>query len=90
MFLKNSWENFPEITDPPPVFVPPRALFLDETTRGIAFILDRNRLNVALSRAQALAIVVGDPNIASTPAGSIKELSLLNTFCRLASAAPKP
>lgn len=51
--------------------------------RGLSFILDRNRLNVALSRAQALAIVVGDPHIASTPASSIKELALLNTFCRL-------
>ena len=51
--------------------------------RGLGFILDRNRLNVAISRAQALAIIVGDPNIASTPANSIKELGLLNTFCRL-------
>jgi predicted RecB family nuclease len=51
--------------------------------RGLGFILDRNRLNVALSRAQVLAIVVGDPNIATTPANSIKELQLLNTFCRL-------
>ncbi len=52
-------------------------------TRGLGFILDRNRLNVALSRAQALAIVGGDPNIAATPANSIKELALLNTFCHL-------
>ena len=51
--------------------------------RGLGFILDRNRLNVAISRAQALAVVVGDPNIASTPANSIKELRLLNTFCRM-------
>ncbi|MCF7674245.1 MAG: TM0106 family RecB-like putative nuclease [Akkermansiaceae bacterium] len=52
-------------------------------SRGLAFILDRNRLNVALSRAQALAIVVGDPNIASTPAGSVNELKLLNVFCKV-------
>jgi predicted RecB family nuclease len=56
------------------------------SNRGLSFILDRNRLNVALSRAQALAIVVGDPGIASTSAGSVKELTLLNTFCRLVSA----
>lgn len=53
-------------------------------TRGLGFILDSNRLNVAISRAQAIAIVVGDPNIAHTPANSIKELQLLSTFCRLA------
>lgn len=52
--------------------------------RGLSFILDRNRLNVALSRAQALAIVVGDPNIANTDAGSVKELGLLNVFCAFA------
>jgi uncharacterized protein len=57
--------------------------------RGLAFILDRNRLNVALSRAQALAIVVGDPNIAATTAGSIKELALLSIFCRMANCTLK-
>ena len=40
-------------------------------SRGLAFILDRNRINVAVSRAQCLAVVVADPRIASAPAGSI-------------------
>ena len=40
-------------------------------SRGLAFILDRNRVNVAISRAQCLAVVVADPRIASSPAGSI-------------------
>ena len=29
--------------------------------RGLSFVLDRNRLNVALSRAQCLAVVVSSP-----------------------------
>jgi superfamily I DNA and/or RNA helicase len=37
-------------------------------SRGLAFILDRNRINVAISRAQCLAVVVADPRIASTAA----------------------
>lgn len=52
-------------------------------SRGLAFILDRNRINVALSRAQCLAVVVADPRIASATAGSINEMMLLNVFCKV-------
>jgi superfamily I DNA and/or RNA helicase len=52
-------------------------------SRGLGFILDRNRINVAVSRAQCLAIVVADPRIANTDAGSIEEMKLLNLFCKL-------
>jgi uncharacterized protein len=53
--------------------------------RGLAFILDRNRINVALSRAKCLAVVVADPRIGSAAAGSIDEMRLINLFCKLAS-----
>jgi predicted RecB family nuclease len=53
-------------------------------SRGLAFILDRNRINVAISRAQCLAVVVADPRISSATAGSIGEMMLLNVFCKLA------
>lgn len=52
-------------------------------SRGLAFILDRNRINVAISRAQCLAVVIADPRLASTTAGSIDEMKLLNVFCKL-------
>ena len=52
-------------------------------SRGLKFILDRSRINVAISRAKCLAIVVGDPRIATTGAGSIDEMKLLNLFCKL-------
>ena len=52
-------------------------------SRGLGFILDRNRINVAISRAQCLAVVVADPRIASAAAGSISEMSLINLFCKL-------
>ncbi|WNM57870.1 TM0106 family RecB-like putative nuclease [Candidatus Nitrospira allomarina] len=55
-------------------------------SRGLAFILDRNRVNVAISRAQCLAIVVGDPRIAGTPPGSLDDMKLLNLFCKLTDA----
>lgn len=53
-------------------------------SRGLAFILDKNRINVAISRAQCLAVVVGDPRIAQTAAGSLEEMRLLNLYCKLA------
>ena len=52
-------------------------------SRGLAFILDRNRVNVAISRAQCLAVVVADPRIAGTLPGSLDEMKLINLFCKL-------
>lgn len=51
--------------------------------RGLGFILDRNRINVAISRAQCLAVVVADPRIAGTSANSLAEMSLVNLFCKV-------
>ena len=52
-------------------------------SRGLRFILDRARINVAISRAKCLAIVVADPRIANAVAGSIGEMKLLNLYCKL-------
>lgn len=55
-------------------------------SRGLAFILDRNRVNVAISRAQCLAVVVADPRTAGAIPGSMDEMMLLNLFCKLVDA----
>lgn len=52
-------------------------------SRGLGFILDKNRLNVAVSRAMCLAVVVGDPRIADSLPGSVEEMRLLNLYCKL-------
>lgn len=57
-------------------------------SRGLGFILDRNRVNVAISRAQCLAVVVADPRIAATPPGSLDEMALINLFCKLSAPTP--
>jgi uncharacterized protein len=51
--------------------------------RGLGFILDKNRVNVALSRAQVLAVVIADPRIGETPTQSLPEMSLLNLFMKI-------
>jgi uncharacterized protein len=56
---------------------------LDESPRGAAFLLSPNRLNVAVSRAQALAIVVGCPELLETRCRTIEEMELVNLLCRL-------
>jgi superfamily I DNA and/or RNA helicase len=53
-------------------------------SRGLDFILDRNRTNVAISRAQCLAVMIGDPRVAGTTPSTLDELTLINPFCELA------
>jgi predicted RecB family nuclease len=56
---------------------------LDDSPRGAEFLLDPNRLNVAVSRARSLAIVVGSPSVLSARCQTIKEMELLNLYCWL-------
>ena len=54
-----------------------------DSSRGLEFLLSKNRMNVAISRAQTLAIVVGSPNLASTACTNLEQLELVNLFCRV-------
>jgi uncharacterized protein len=60
----------------------------DSAPRGIDFLLDPNRLNVAISRAQCLSIVVGSPELASGVSNSIANVQRLNRLCAVMAAAP--
>jgi uncharacterized protein len=67
----------------PAVIVSLCASTLDEAPRGAGFLLSPNRLNVAVSRAQALAIVVGSPERLEVRAKSVEEMRLVNLLCQL-------
>ena len=56
---------------------------LEETARGPAFLLNPNRLNVALSRARCLAIVVASSKLVRTRPNSVEEMELFSLYCRL-------
>lgn len=51
-----------------------------DSPRGIDFLLNPNRLNVALSRAQALAIVVASPTLVEMDLTSERHLKRVNQF----------
>ena len=50
--------------------------------RGMSFLYDRHRLNVATSRARALAIVVGAPALLNASCNSPAQMRLANALCR--------
>jgi uncharacterized protein len=74
----------------PVVIVSLCASTLDEAPRGAAFLLSPNRLNVAVSRAEALAIVVGSPELVNVRCTSVEEMRLVNLLCHLVQYAEGP
>ncbi|MFC1560329.1 TM0106 family RecB-like putative nuclease [Pseudomonadota bacterium] len=54
-----------------------------ESPRGIDFLFDKNRLNVAISRAQSLAIVVANPALTSTTVNSPDQMAKVNMFASI-------
>ena len=55
----------------------------EETTRGLEFLLSRERLNVAVSRGKALSFVFASPRLTSTPCSTVEQMRLVNTLCAL-------
>lgn len=54
-----------------------------DTPRGLEFLLDRQRLNVAVSRAQALAVIVGSPALGLASIQRAEQLPLANFMSAL-------
>ena len=56
---------------------------LEDSPRGASFLLNPNRLTVAVSRAEVLAIVVGCPELMDVRCTSVEEMRLVNLLCHL-------
>jgi hypothetical protein len=53
----------------------------DDLPRQIEFLYSRNRLNVAVSRARCLAVIVASPRLLETSCSTIEQMRLVNALC---------
>ena len=54
----------------------------EDVPHGLEFLLSRNRLNVAISRAQCLAYLVASPRLLEVNCRTIDQMRLANALCR--------
>ena len=59
----------------------------EDVSRGLDFLYSGNRLNVAISRAKCLAVVVASPKLLEATCNTIEQLKLVNMFCFVAAYA---
>jgi uncharacterized protein len=60
----------------------------EDAPRGMEFLYSVNRLNVATSRARALAIVVASPKLLEPECRNPRQMQLANALCRYVEFAP--
>jgi len=59
----------------------------DDLVRSIGFLFSRNRLNVAISRAQSVAVLVASPKLLEVRCRTIEDMRLVNALCRFVELA---
>jgi uncharacterized protein len=62
----------------------------DEVPHGLEFLFSRNRLNVAISRAECLAYLVCSPRLLEVDCKTIPHMRLANALCRFVELASPP
>ena len=61
----------------------------DDAPRDMDFLYSRNRLNVAVSRAKAIAIVIASPRLLDANCRTPEQMRLVNALCRLVAGAQR-
>lgn len=59
----------------------------EDAPRGMEFLYDPNRLNVATSRSKCMTIMVAAPKLLEPACRTPRQMQLANTFCRYAELA---
>jgi superfamily I DNA and/or RNA helicase len=55
----------------------------EEIPRGVDFLFSLNRINVAVSRAQVLSLVLASPRLLEVPCTNVEDMRLVNSLCAL-------
>jgi AAA domain-containing protein len=62
----------------------------DDAPKGLEFLYSLNRLNVAVSRAQALAVLVGSPELSRARCKTPRQMKLVNALCAYIERTRRP
>jgi uncharacterized protein len=54
----------------------------EDAPRGMEFLYSRNRLNVAVSRAQAMAVLIASPALLRAHCRTVEQMKLVSALCR--------
>jgi uncharacterized protein len=63
------------------VIVSMTASSAEDVPRGMEFLYSRNRINVAVSRAKSLAIIVASPRLLEASCVTVEQIALVNMLC---------
>jgi predicted RecB family nuclease len=66
----------------PVVFYAMTCSAAEDVPRGVDFLFDSHRFNVAISRAQCLAVLVHSPQLLDTDCNSLETMALVDDACR--------
>jgi len=61
----------------------------DDVPRGLEFLFNRNRFNVAMSRAKCLSVLVCSPRLLESRCHTVEQLQLVNAVCRFVDRAQR-
>jgi predicted RecB family nuclease len=59
----------------------------EDVPRGLEFLFNRNRFNVAVSRAKCLSVVACSPRLLESKCRTVEQMTLVNSLCRFVEAA---
>ena len=71
----------------PIVFYTMATSSIEYAPRGIDFLFEKNRFNVAISRAQCMSVLVASPRLLELRCSTVEQMAMVNLLCRFVEMA---